>query len=148
MPGTPRKIIIYTDGGSRGNPGPSALGVVVADDKGKTVKTYAKTLGRKTNNEAEYAAVIFALEKVKALFGKEKTRSMTVEVRMDSELAVKQLTHQYKMEEERLQALFMKIWNLTIDYGKVDFVHIPREKNREADRLVNDALDKEQGGLF
>lgn len=142
------KIIIYTDGGSRGNPGPSALGVVIADDKGKTVKTYAKTLGRKTNNEAEYLAVIFALEKVKALFGKDKIKNMAVEIRTDSELAVKQLTHQYKMEEERLQPLFMKVWNLTIDYGSVNFIHIPREKNRDADRLVNEALDKEQGGLF
>ncbi len=143
-----QKIIVYTDGGSRGNPGPAALGVVIADEKGSTIKTYAKTLGRKTNNEAEYAALVFALEKVKALFGKEKIGRMEVEIRMDSELAVKQLGHEYKMEEEKLQPLFMKVWNLTIDYGKVHFVHIPREKNREADRLVNDALDKEQGGLF
>lgn len=142
------KIIVYTDGGSRGNPGPAALGVMIADEHGKTVKTYGKTLGKKTNNEAEYAAVIFALEKVKALFGKDKIKNMAVEVRLDSELAVKQLSHQYKMEEERLQPLFMKVWNLTIDYGGVNFVHIPREKNWEADRLVNEALDKEQGGLF
>lgn len=143
-----QKIIAYTDGGSRGNPGPAALGVVIADEKGRSIKTYGRALGEKTNNEAEYAAVIFALEKIKALYGKEKIKNAKVEIRMDSELVAKQLAHQYKIEEERLQPLFMRIWNMMIDFGPIDFTHIPREKNREADRLVNEALDKEQGGLF
>ena len=93
------KLIIYTDGGSRGNPGPAALGIVIQDTSGKLIKEYGEALGVRTNNEAEYEAVIFALKKVKALFGKEKTKTMALDVRMDSELVMKQLTGQYKVEE-------------------------------------------------
>lgn len=142
------KIIIYTDGGSRGNPGPAAFGVVFADSNGKMLKRYGKTLGVRTNNEAEYEAVVFAMQKAKALFGGEKIKKLDFEIRMDSELVVSQLNGEYKIENEKLQPLFMKIWNLNIDFGSIAFVHVPREKNREADRLVNEALDKEQGGLF
>ena len=136
-----QKLIIYTDGGSRGNPGPAALGVVIQDTSGKLIKEYGEALGVRTNNEAEYEAVIFALKKVKALFGKDKTKTMTLEVRMDSELVMKQLTGKYKIEEEKLFPLFIKIWNLKIDFGAITFTHIPREKNRDADRMVNIALD-------
>ena len=136
-----QKLIIYTDGGSRGNPGPAALGVVIQDTSGKLIKEYGEPLGVSTNNEAEYEAVIFALKKVKALFGKDKTKTMTLEVRMDSELVMKQLTGKYKIEEEKLFPLFIKIWNLKIDFGAITFTHIPREKNRDADRMVNIALD-------
>lgn len=142
------KLIIYTDGGSRGNPGPAALGVVIQDASGKLIKEYGEALGVKTNNEAEYEAVIFALKKVKALFGKEKTKTMTLDVRMDSELVMKQLTGKYKIEEEKLFPLFIKIWNLKMDFGAITFTHIPREKNKEADRMVNEALDAmRQGSL-
>lgn len=141
-------VIIYTDGGSRGNPGPSAIGVVFADGAGQIAKRYSKTLGRATNNEAEYQAVAFALEKAKALFGKEKVKSMKIEVRMDSELVARQLNAHYKIEEERLWPLFMRIWNMRLNFGTLTFRHIPREKNREADRLVNEALDREQGRLL
>jgi len=135
------KLIIYTDGGSRGNPGPAALGIVIQDASGKTVKEYGEALGVRTNNEAEYEAVIFALKKVKALFGKEKTKNMQLDVRMDSELVMKQLTGKYKIEEEKLFPLFIKIWNLKMDFGAIMFTHVPREKNKEADRMVNEALD-------
>ena len=87
-----QKIIVYTDGGSRGNPGPAAIGVVISDGKGNVIKEYGERLGIKTNNEAEYAAVVSALKKLKALYGKEKTKKMEAEMRMDSELATKQLT--------------------------------------------------------
>lgn len=139
------KLVIYTDGGARGNPGPAAIGVVIADENGSPIKKYSDYLGEKTNNEAEYQGIIFALKKVKALYGKDKVKPMQIEVRSDSELIVKQLTHQYKIEEEHLQKLFMKIWNLLIDFGEVKFVHILREKNKEADRLVNECLDGETG---
>src|SRR3990172_7670999 len=102
------KLIVYTDGGSRGKPGPAALGVVIQDAKGNTIKKFGEQLGIKTNNEAEYAAVIAALQKVKALYGKEKTKKMEIEMRMDSELAAKQLNGVYKIEEERLFPLFIK----------------------------------------
>lgn len=142
------KIIIYTDGGSRGNPGPAAFGVVFCDAHGKTLKSYGKALGVRTNNEAEYEGVVFALQKAKAMFGGEKIKKFEFEIRSDSELIVSQLSGEYKIENEKLQPLFMKIWNLKIDFGSVKFTHVPREKNKEADRMVNEALDKEQGGLF
>ncbi len=139
------KLIAYTDGGARGNPGPAAIGVVVADETGAIIKKYFQYLGEKTNNEAEYEAVILALKKIKALYGKDKIKNISIELRSDSELVVKQLNHQYKIEETHLQKLFMKIWNMLIDYGKVEFFHIPREENKEADKLVNECLDGEAG---
>ncbi|MDP3784477.1 MAG: ribonuclease HI family protein [bacterium] len=135
------KLIVYTDGGARGNPGPAALGVVIQDSKGQTIKKYGEALGVKTNNEAEYAAVVSALKKIKALYGKEKTKKMAVEMRMDSEFVMKQLNGEYKIEEERLFPFFIKVWNLKMDFNKISFTHVPREKNREADRMVNEALD-------
>lgn len=167
----PEKLIIHTDGGSRGNPGPSAIGVVIKDEKGNIIKKYGEFLGekancfafstvpnkarqsamlseakqpidgQKTNNEAEYEAVIFALKKAKLLFGKDAAKKMQILVKMDSELVKKQLSGEYKIEEERLFPYFIKIWNLKIDFGKVEFQHIPREQNKEADKLVNETLD-------
>ena len=130
-----KKIIIYTDGGSRGNPGPSAIGVVLGS------KEYSESIGVGTNNEAEYQAVIFALKKAKALYGKKVVKTAEVEVKSDSELLIKQLNGQYKILEPKIQALFLKAWNLKIDFGKVKFTLIPREKNKQADSLVNEALD-------
>lgn len=142
------KIIIYTDGGARGNPGPAAIGVVIKDSAGRSVKSYGEAIGNTTNNEAEYRAVVSALQKTKALLGKEKTKRLVVEVNMDSELVARQLGGEYKIEEERLFPFFIKIWNLKIDFGEVKFKHISREKNKEADRMVNEALDKDQVKLF
>lgn len=143
-------ITIFTDGGARGNPGPAAIGFVIKDASGKNIKGYGEIIGETTNNEAEYCAVISALSKARALFGKEKTKHMSVDVRMDSEFVVRQLNGKYKIEEERFFPLFIKIWNLKMDFRKISFAHVPREKNREADRLVNEALDREnsQGRLL
>src|SRR3989304_1141277 len=142
------KLIVYTDGGSRGNPGEAAIGGVICDGGGRMIKEYGEKIGVKTNNEAEYAAVIFALKKTKALFGKEKTRKMEVEMRMDSELVASQLNGEYKIEEERMFPLFISVWNLKMDFAKVTFSHVRRENNRAADRLVNAALDSDQGRLW
>lgn len=136
-----KKIVIYTDGGSRGNPGPSAIGVVIGDEKGRVLKEYSEQIGVHTNNEAEYEAVIFALKKAKALYGK-KILTET-EIRSDSELLIKQLNGEYKIMEPKIQPLFLQIWNLKIDFKKVKFTVIPREKNKEADKLVNAALDSQ-----
>lgn len=137
-----KKIIIYTDGGSRGNPGPSALGVLFCNEKKQCFKEYGERLGdHLTNNEAEYQAVIFALQKFKANFGKKLAESSEVEIKSDSELLVKQLNGEYKIMDEKIQQLFLKVWNLKIDFKKVKFTLIPREQNKEADRLVNEALD-------
>ena len=93
-----KKIIIYTDGASRGNPGRASIGIVFCNEKGQTIKEYAEYLGDKlTNNEAEYRAVIFALKKFKNLFSKKLAKSSEVQIRSDSELMVKQLNGKYKI---------------------------------------------------
>lgn len=144
------KTIIYTDGGSRGNPGPAAVGVILTDEKGNVIKEYAEKIGRATNNEAEYEAVIFSLQKAKLLFGKRKIKIMEVEVKMDSEFVVKQLNGKYKILDRKIEQLFLKTWNLKVDFGKVKFTHISRNKNIEADKLVNLALGSKRmvQGLF
>jgi len=137
-----KNFIIYTDGGSRGNPGPSALGVVFENEKGQVLKEYGQTLGEMTNNQAEYQAVIFALKKLKSLIGGQAAQKATVEIRSDSELLVSQLQGKYKILDEKIQPLFILVWNLKLDYKKVSFVLIPREKNKKADFLANEALDQ------
>jgi len=137
-----RKIIIYTDGGSRGNPGKAAIGIVFCNEKEQTIKEYSEYLGDNlTNNEAEYLAVIFALKKFKLLFSKELAKKSEIEIRSDSELMVKQLNGEYKILDEKIQKLFLEVWNLKFDFSKIKFKLIKREKNKEADRLANQALD-------
>jgi len=136
-----KKVIIYTDGGSRGNPGPSAIGVVFCNERGQVIKKYAEKLEEGTNNEAEYQAVIFALKKFKALFGNTLAKSSEIEIRSDSELLIKQLNGEYKILDPKIQPLFLTVWNLKLDFKKIKFKLIRREQNKEADRLVNEAFD-------
>lgn len=131
-----KKIVLSTDGGARGNPGPAAIGAVVGG------RGYGEYIGEATNNVAEYKAVIFALKKAKALLGAKKAKQTEVEVNMDSELIVRQLNGEYKIKEEGLKPLFLEVWNLQQDFKSATFQHIPREKNKEADRLLNEALDR------
>ena len=139
-----KKIIIYTDGGSRGNPGPAAIGAVFCNEKGEVFKKYSEYLGENfTNNETEYQAVIFALNKFKALFGKKLASQTEIELRSDSELLIKQLNGEYKILEPKIQPLFITLWNLKLDFKRVKFKLISREKNKEADRLVNETLDSQ-----
>lgn len=138
------KVVIYTDGGSRNNPGPAALGVYLPELN----KEYSKYLGTATNNEAEYQAVTFALKKVKQLIGKEKARNSEIEIRSDSELLINQLNGQFKIKEKNLVPFFIEIWNLKQDFGEVKFTQIPREENKEADVLVNRELDSQNSTLF
>lgn len=132
------KLIIYTDGGSKGNPGPAGAGVVITtpklEEKHQILKTYAKFLGIATNNQAEYQAVILALEKAKALKAEE------VDIFLDSELVASQLNMQYKIKDKNLGPFFIKIWNLRQSFKKVTFNYIPREKNRLADKLVEKVI--------
>ncbi|MBI4385500.1 ribonuclease HI family protein [Candidatus Parcubacteria bacterium] len=149
---TKPQLTIYADGGSRGNPGPAALGVVIEPVGGSGLKPgrkeYAEYLGELTNNEAEYRALIFALKKAKQLYGKNNIAKAAVEVRMDSELVVKHLNAEYKIEGEKLQPLFLEVWNLKQDFGSVRFTAVPRQKNRRADELVNSVLDQRASKLF
>lgn len=137
------RLVIFTDGGARGNPGPAAIGAIIQKE-GQTLKKYSEYIGEATNNQAEYQAVVFALKKVKLLFGKKKAKTMEIEIMIDSELVARHLNHQYKLREKDLQPLFLKVWNLMLDFGRVSFKYIPREKNKEADRLVNQALDNQE----
>ena len=132
-------VIIYTDGGARGNPGPAGAGFVIKNE-GKTIASVGKYLGDKlTNNWAEYEALVLALQEAKkrGLVGKD------IEVRMDSELIVKQINGEYQVKEETLWPQYMKVHNLLVAHFPAHtFVHVRREENKEADRLVNEALDE------
>ena len=139
------KIIIYTDGGSRGNPGPAAIGIVIIGVGEK--REYGEYIGVTTNNEAEYQAVIFALKKIKQLIGSDKAEKTTPVFYMDSELLVKQFNNEYKVKEENIQKLFLEVHNLRLDFSKVEFKHVLRGKNEDADRLVNEVLDRENNKL-
>lgn len=141
-----KKIIIYTDGGSRGNPGKAAIGVVFCNEKEQVIKKFSEYLGDDlTNNDAEYSAIIFALKKFKSLFGKAIAEVSDVEIKADSELVVKQLNGEYRLQDQKIQQFFIEIWNLKFDFKSVKFKYIALEKNSQADRLVNEVLDKEVG---
>ena len=139
------KFIVHTDGGSRSNPGPAAIGVVIANEKGQKLKEFGEYLGTATNNEAEYTAAVVALKKIKSLWGKENAKKSEVDLFADSELLVKQMKGEYKIENAKIQPLFLELWNLIIDFKRVSFKAVPREKNKEADRMVNEALDAKVG---
>lgn len=135
------KLVTYSDGGSRGNPGPSACGAVIMNDSGEIIAQASEYIGKTTNNQAEYEALILALQKAKIIFKSMRIKKGDLECYLDSELVVKHLNHQYKIKDEGLQLLFIKVWNLMLDFGSVKFIHIPREKNKLADALVNKELD-------
>lgn len=134
-------LIIFTDGGARGNPGPAGIGVVIMDSAEKVLKEFGEYIGETTNNMAEYEALVRALKAAKELFGTELCEKR-IEVRMDSELVVRQLEGKYKVKEPSLKEQFAKIATMRLeDAPNITFVHIPREKNARADKLVNAALD-------
>lgn len=141
-----KQIDIFTDGGSRGNPGPAAVGVVIRID-GET-KKYGEFIGKATNNEAEYAALIFALKKTKQLVGKTNTKTTNLRCVSDSELMVKQLNGEYKLKDEKVKKNFIEIWNLKTDFREISFEHTKRENNKEADAMVNEALDLQNSKMF
>ncbi len=130
---------IYTDGGSRGNPGPAASGAVIKELKGgkegKVIATGSKFLGKDTNNQAEYTAIIIGLEKAHKLGAKR------VEVYMDSQLAERQLNGKYRVKDVGIAKRFLEVKNLLHHFDRVTFTHIRREKNTEADAVVNKVLD-------
>lgn len=130
------KLITFTDGGARGNPGPAASGVVIKDENGHTLDAYGEYLGEQTNNFAEYSALISALKRAKELGATE------VECKLDSELVTKQMRGEYKVKEPGLQKLFVQAYNAAAQFKKVTYHHIFRESNKEADKQVNETLDK------
>lgn len=131
------KLAIFTDGGARGNPGPAAAGIVIKDETGKNLDAFGEYLGEQTNNFAEYSALIAGLKRAFVLGGVE------IECMLDSELIVNQMKGLYRVKEPTLQKLFIQAYNAATQFKKVSYRHIPREKNKEADKLVNDTLDNQ-----
>lgn len=129
-----KKVVIHSDGASRHNPGPAAIGATIKDEQGRLLTTVSQAIGRATNNQAEYRAVIAALEKAIKLGARQ------VELNMDSELVARQLTGRYRVKNEALKPLFGKAKRLLDSLEDFKVKHIPRERNREADSLANDAL--------
>ena len=130
------KLIIYTDGGARGNPGPAGIGAAIYNEDKKLVAEISEYLGVATNNQAEYKAVIAAIKKAREL------GALELEFFLDSELVVKQLNREYKVKNKELAPLFVVIYNEILNFKKVIFKHIRRELNKEADRLANLAMDR------
>lgn len=129
------KYTLYTDGGARGNPGPGGIGIVLYQEK-EIIYEGSKYIGKCTNNEAEYMALIAGLTVAQQKNIKE------IESYLDSELIVKQLNKEYKVKNERLNLLYEKVISLVGSFDNVAFKHVKREKNKKADALVNEALDK------
>lgn len=133
-------IVIHTDGGSRGNPGPAGIGAVIREDN-VLLAEVSSYIGEQTNNFAEYEALIKALEVTQEKVG-ERLAQTDVEVRMDSELIVKQMKGEYKVKDPTLKEKNARVHALLEQsFPRVQFVHVPREENAEADALVNTALD-------
>ena len=129
-------LIIRTDGGARGNPGPAGVGVVVEDaETGKILERHAHYLGETTNKQAEYQAVLLGLERCRQL------NAESVEVISDSELLVKQANGEYRVKNRDLAERFMEMRGLQYQIGRVKFRLVKREQNQEADKLSNLAMD-------
>jgi formyltetrahydrofolate-dependent phosphoribosylglycinamide formyltransferase len=128
-------ITIYTDGGSRGNPGPAAGGFVILDSAGKQISAEAKFLPNATNNIAEYTALLTALRKAKSLEAK------NIKIFSDSELMVRQINGDYKVKNDNIRELFSQCFEMLDGFETWQINHIPREKNKIADKLVNRSID-------
>jgi ribonuclease HI len=131
------RVIVYTDGGARGNPGPAALGVSIQTPDGDELAAIGETIGETTNNVAEYSAVVVGLKRAAELGARE------VEVRSDSMLMVEQVNGRYKIRTPHLKALIDEIHTAARAFDAVTYTHVPRERNVRADELVNRALDDE-----
>jgi ribonuclease HI len=130
-----KNMLIWVDGAARGNPGPAAIGVVVKDEQGTVLARLSKCIGETTNNQAEYRALIAALEKAVELGARK------VSVYSDSELVVRQITGRYRVKKEELKPLFQKATQLQSRLENFSISHIPRSQNAAADGLANEALD-------
>lgn len=131
------KVIIYTDGGSRGNPGPAAIGAVIKNPEGEVLAEISEYIGETTNNQAEYQAIIAALEKACEM------GATSADCFLDSMLVVKQVSGEWRIKEPTLMPHVITINNLRLKIGTVTFTHVRREFNKEADAQVNKALDAE-----
>lgn len=130
-----KKVEIFIDGGARGNPGPAGIGVVILDDGGKKIKDISKYIGEATNNIAEYNALLYGLEEALIL------RADEIRINLDSELVAKQLNGEYRVKDANIRPLFERALNMLKGFKSFEVNHIDREENKEADKLVNKAIN-------
>ena len=133
-------IIIHTDGGARGNPGPSGAGAFI-EIPGREPEELSQFLGHQTNNWAEYEALFLALTRAKEIAG-DKVSETEVAAYLDSELVVKQLSGIYRVREATLMPQWSKVREVAQAFKMVRYMHVRREQNKDADRLANDAMDR------
>lgn len=135
-------LILNTDGGSRGNPGPAAAGIVLRSGDGEILKTASRYLGEATNNQAEYRALILGLETASNIDPSISLADVSLEILMDSELIVRHMQGKYKVRAKELIPLYEAAQDLVAKFGEVKFEHVVRELNTEADALVNQSLNR------
>ena len=135
-----KRIEIFVDGGSRGNPGPSGIGIVILDASGKKIKEISKYIGEATNNIAEYSALLYGLEEALTL------RADEIKINMDSELVVRQINGEYRVKDAGIKELFTTALRALGEFKSFEVRHIDRSKNKEADKLANKAINL--AGLF
>lgn len=126
---------LNTDGGSRGNPGKAAIGVIIKNEEKKTIHSHKEFIGMTTNNVAEYSALVKGLETCLEMNIK------NLDVFMDSELIIKQIKGEYRVKDSNMHRYFEKVQMLIENFASITFNHVKREFNKEADKLVNEALD-------
>ncbi|GFP29783.1 ribonuclease HI family protein [Candidatus Hakubella thermalkaliphila] len=131
-----KRVVIYLDGGARGNPGPAGTGYLIFDEEGRLLAREGRYIGFTTNNVAEYTALVQALDRARGFEAQE------IAIRSDSELVVRKLNRSYKVRDKKLKPLNERVRILLYPYRKVEIQHVPREENREADELVNQAIDE------
>ncbi len=130
-----RRLVVHVDGGARGNPGPAAIAVLVADPEGELVEERSESIGRATNNVAEYRALLLGIERAQALGATE------VELVGDSELIVRQVRGEYRVKDANLRGLHSRVRKALAGFDDWTIRHVRREANERADQLVNDELD-------
>lgn len=133
------KLVIFTDGASRGNPGPASYGFTVSDEKGKLICQQGRYIGTATNNVAEYRAVLESLTLVNKMFAQD--RPLNIELFLDSKLVAEQLSGRFRVKKEHLKEIIEKIKKLAFQAGSIVYTQVPRSKNMLADKLANQALD-------
>jgi len=136
MDRSPKRLTIYVDGASRGNPGPAAVGVVIKDEKGVTALKLSYSIGRATNNQAEYTALITSLQEAMKLGADQ------VYINTDSQLMAEQINGHYRVRNAHIKPLFEKAMQLLTAFQYYSIDHIPRDLNSEADALANEALNR------
>lgn len=141
-----KNIIIFTDGGARGNPGPAAGACVIKDSAGNVRLMCGKYLGKATNNIAEYQGVVLAFEEILKI-AKIKFSEANLNFNLDSNLVVNQLNGKFKVKDYNIRQLVVKIREFESKFGNVRYAYIPREENTLADSVVNKTLDEHEEGV-